>query len=149
MVHYEGIFFEDEEALKTIFKLEKKHLPIIHDKIHCTFKYNPNDNEIFDNIVGNTYEINLISYGCDNENSGFEIELPEELLSYYINYDEDNPQKLKKSHITTSISETAKAKNTKNLNFKPLDKPYTIKGKFGYWIEDGKKEYVSYNKYKS
>ena len=148
MIHYEGLFFEDKEALDIIFKLEKTHLPIIHDKIHCTFKYNPKDDEIFDDIVGNTYEIKLIGYGCDGKNSGFEIELPEELLKYYINYAEEDPNKLEGPHITTSLARGTKAMNTKKLNFIPLDKTYTIKGKFGYWIEDGINEYVSYEKYK-
>ena len=148
MIHYEGIFFEDKKSLDTIFSLEKKHLDIIHDKIHCTFKYEPKNHEIFDDIVGNTYEVKLISYGYDDNNSGFEIELPKKLLKYYINYEESNNNKLKVPHITASISKNAKAVNTKNLQFKPLAKPYTIKGKFGYWIEDGNKEYVSYDKYK-
>ncbi len=51
---------------------------------------------------------------------------------------------LKVPHITSSLSEGAKASNTKNLDFKPLEKPIRIVGKFGYWIKDENDEHVSY-----
>lgn len=148
MLSYEGIFF-DENALKIIKANELYHLPILNDIIHCTFKYHPLENEIFDELVGKEFEITLIGYGCDGKNSGFQIKLPDELINYYINYDEDNNTKLKIPHITTSLSEGAKASDTKNLNFIPLEDPITIIGKFGYWIKDENKEYVSFEPYKN
>lgn len=38
----------------------------------------------------------------------------------------------------------AKSLNTKNLNFKTLEKPIKLIGKFGYWIKDNNNEYLSY-----
>ncbi len=80
-------------------------------------------------------------------NSGFQISLPEELIPYYINYDEQNLDVLKVPHITTSLAEGAKASNTKKLQLRPLEKPIRIVGKFGYWIKDENDEYLSYAPY--
>ena len=43
--------------------------------------------------------------------------------------------------------EGAKASNTKNLNFKPLEKPVKLVGRFGYWIKGENEEYLSYEPY--
>ena len=130
MLSYEGIFFEGD-ALKIIHSLEVEQLDKINDEIHCTFKYHPSEEEIFDEIVGKSFEVFLIGYGNDGVNSGFQVQLSDELMPYYINYDEQNPDTLKVPHITASLSEGAKASNTKNLKFKPLEKPIKIVGKFG------------------
>lgn len=136
MVSYQGIFFEKDMA-ELIHSQE-------NDEIHCTFKYHPVDNEIFNEIVGEYFEVYLIGYGNDGQNSGFEISLPKDLKSYYINYDEDNPSVLKVPHITASLARNAKASNTKNLKFIPLEKPIKLVGRFGYWIKDENNEYISY-----
>ena len=146
MLSYEGIFF-DEDMVKIIHSLEKEKLAIVNDEIHCTFKYHPSNNEIFNEIVGQVFELYLIGYGNDGQNSGFEILLPEELRKYYINFDEQNPDVLKVSHITASLAEGAKASNTKNLDFKPLEKPIKLIGRFGYWIKDENNEYLSFEPY--
>lgn len=144
MLSYEGIFFE-ADMVKLIHSLEITGLSKVNDEIHCTFKYHPSEEEIFNDIVGKSFEVILIGYGNDGMNSGFQIQLPDELIPYYINYDEQNPDILKVPHITASLSEGAKASNTKNLEFKPLKKPIKIVGKFGYWIKDENKEYLSYD----
>ena len=141
MLHYEGIFFEGK-SLELIRKLEPKNLGIINDEIHCTFKYKPEDSEIFNEIVGKSFDLYLIGYGNDGKNSGFETLLPKELLKYYINY--DNNGNLKVPHITTSIKEGEKASNTMYLDFKPLKEKVKVTGKFGYWIKDAENEYLSY-----
>ena len=69
------------------------------------------------------------------------------MKDYYINYDEQNPSVLKTPHITASLAEGAKASNTKNLDFKPLEKPVKLVGRFGYWIKDENEEYLSYEPY--
>lgn len=73
--------------------------------------------------------------------------LPDELKPYYINYDEQNPNVLKTPHITASLAKGAIPMNTKNLKFRPLEKPIKLTGKFGYWIKDEKEEYLSFNPY--
>ena len=144
MISYEGIFFEEEEE-KIILSLEKKNLGIINDKLHCTFKYHPTEKEIFNNLVGEYFDIYLVGYGNDGKNSAFMIDLPEELKEYYINYDTDN--KLKIPHITVSLSEDATANDSKDLNFKKLTKPIKVRGRFGYFVKDNGKEYVSFEPY--
>lgn len=143
MLSYEGIFFE-ADTVELIHSLEIEKLAKVNDEIHCTFKYHPNEEEVFNDIVGKSFEVFLIGYGNDGMNSGFQISLPDELMPYYINYDEQNPDVLKVPHITASLSEGAKALNTKNLDFKPLEIPIRIVGKFGYWIKEENDEYVSY-----
>jgi hypothetical protein len=146
MIKYEAIFL-DEESINLIHKLEEKKLDRVNDEIHLTLKYKPKDNEIFNDIVGKEFDMYLIGYANDGMNSGFEIELTEELKPYYINYDEINTTTLKKPHITASLSNEAEAVNTKNLNFIKLPQKYKVKGRFGYWIEDDDKEYLSFKKY--
>ena len=125
MLSYEGIFFE-ADVVELIHSLETEKLAKVNDEIHCTFKYHPNEEEVFNDIVGKKFEVFLIGYGNDGMNSGFQISLPDELMPYYINYDEQKPDVLKVPHITASLSEGAKASNTKNLDFKPLEKPISI-----------------------
>ena len=146
MIKYEAIFL-DEESIKLIHELEENKLDRVNDEIHLTLKYKPKDNEIFNDIVGKEFDMYLIGYANDGMNSGFEIELTEELKPYYINYDEINTTTLKKPHITASLSNEAEAVNTKNLNFIKLPQKYKVKGRFGYWIEDDDKEYLSFKKY--
>ncbi len=145
MVKYQGIFFEGESA-ELIRSTEKVHLPIVNDKYHCTLKYRPSDEEIFDSVVGNEVEILLVGYACDGKNSGFEIVLPYDAERYNTNYDSEGM--LKTPHITASLSEDARAVDTANLDFKPLDKPIAVKGRYGYWIKQDDAEYISYDKYK-
>ena len=147
MVRYEGIFFDDD-TVDFIHSLEKNHLPIVNDEIHCTFKYHPEEDEIFDELVGSEIEVIIIGYGCDGNNSGFEIQLPDNIKEYYINYEENEPGKLKTPHITASLAVGAKALNTKNLKFEKLSIPYVVKGRFGYWIKEDNNEYLSFEKYK-
>ena len=148
MVHYEGIFF-DKKTQDYIISLDKNKLPVLNDEIHCTFKPKPTNEELFDELLGQEIEIELIGYGSDGKNSGFEVKIPEKYMKYYINYEEEDPTKLKNPHSTTSISEDTKANLTKNLNFISLDSPIKVTGKFAYWIkeEDGT-EYLTYEKQK-
>lgn len=145
MVKYEGIFFDKEES-ELIHSLERNKLENINDIIHCTFKYMPNNNEIFNELVGREIEVTLIGYGSDDKNSGFSIKLPDDINEYYINYDEDG--NLRVPHITASLALEADAKDTKNLNFEKMPFQYKIKGKFGFWIKEDDKEYLSFEQYK-
>lgn len=146
MLIYEGIFFEGKDA-DLIHALEDKQLENVNDNLHCTFKYRPNNSEIFNEIVGKTFEIYIVGYGNDGMNSGFEVLLPDELKKYYINYEEKEQNILRTPHITTSLSNGAKAVNTKNLKFNKLKKTVKITGKFGFWIQDKQRQYLSYKPY--
>jgi hypothetical protein len=140
MVVYEGLFFRDNELIRN---LEKNKLPKIYKVLHCTFKYKPSEEEIFYDLLGHEFEIKLIGYGSDSNNSGFQIELPKELKKYFINYDIDG--KLKVPHITASLSENADSDKTNDLVFLPLLDEIKIIGKFGCLIRENDSEYVSYD----
>ena len=146
MLNHEGIFFEGE-TLDLIHSLEKEQLPIVGDEIHCTFRYHPSSDEIFNNLVGKEMEVLLIGYGSNGQNSGFQIMLPEELVPYYINYLDEDKKELRLPHITASLAEGAKASNTKDLHFKRLERPIPIRGRFGFWIKEEGKEYLSFEPY--
>ena len=147
MLKYEAIFLDDK-SVDLIKKLEINKLSRVNDEIHLTLKYKPNKDEIFNEVVGQEFELYLIGYGNDGNNSGFEIELSEPLKKYYINYDENDSSLLKTPHVTSSLADEAEAVNTKNLTFNPLPEKHKVTGKLGYWIEeeDGT-EYLSFSKY--
>ena len=86
MVRYMGIFFEGEEA-EDIKRLEFNPLEWNNDLLHCTFKYKPKDEELFEDLVGQEVDVYLVGYGCDGKNSGFEVAFDESFEPYYINYD--------------------------------------------------------------
>lgn len=146
MLIYEGIFF-DKESIKLIHSLEINQLEKKDELLHCTFKFRPKPNEIFNEIVGKEFELFLIGYANNGQNSGFEVSLPEELKNYYINYEDDNPKQLKTPHITASFANGSKPKDTKNLQFSSLKEPIKITGKFGYFIGTRQKSYLSFKPY--
>lgn len=144
---YEGIFFESD-AVKTIKSLEEKRLPIRTDNIHCTFKYLPKKDEIFNQLVGKEFDVFLTGYACDGQNSGFSVQFTGDIDDYYINFEEKDPTKLKRPHITTSLAPGAKPMKTKDLDFVQFEKPVKIKGKFGYWVKNGYKQYLMYKEFR-
>ena len=148
MVNYEGIFFEGESVDKIRF-LEGEPLARLIENLHCTFKYKPLTNEIFDDLVGKEIEVTVVGYGNDGRNSGFEIELPPEIMEYYINYDGNDSDKLKVPHITVSLAKGAKAVDTAFLDFKKLANPFKVTGRFGYFIKEDNNAYVSYEPYEA
>lgn len=144
MVYYEGLFF-DEESTNKILSLESNRLEFGIEILHCTFKYLPNNEEIFNEIVGNYYEIELIGYGYNENNSGFYLKLPDELKKYYINYYE---KELVLPHVTCSLSSSGESEDTKDLVFSYIENPIRLKCRFGYYIkEDNGKAFVSYDKF--
>lgn len=40
-------YFFEEDMVKIIHSLEKEKLARVNDELHCTFKYHPSNNEIF------------------------------------------------------------------------------------------------------
>ena len=143
MVKYEGLFF-DKETESLILALDKERLDVGIDVLHCTFKYLPSEEEIFDDIVGNYYFVDIVGYGYDKDNSGFCVKLPDELLEYYINFDYEEVL----PHITSSLSLNGESENTRNLVFSYFDEPVRVRCRFGYYIKDDNgKTYVSYDKF--
>ena len=125
---YQGIFF-DESVRAELIKLQKKGLNENIINMHVTFNYGklykfPED------IVGTEVEVIIVGYGSDCLNSGFVVEIPEELNKVYKN--------TSAAHITVSLGEMngikGKAVDTGKLKFNKLDKTLKIKGRIGYFL---------------
>ena len=84
------------------------------------------------NILQKSIKIKIIAYGNNGDNEGFKVELftSNKHLQKMVN-------NIPVPHITISISDTAKAVNTRCLNFVPLNNSIDIEGEFGGFI-DGK-----------
>lgn len=125
---YSGLFF-DEESIKKLVEAQKNGLSDIVNHIHTTFKFGELE-QFPDELIGNDFEIKVVGYASDGRNSGYRVELPEELKQYYAN--ESQP------HITVSIGEVdgqkGKPVDTGKLDFKDLEEPFSINGKLGYFI---------------
>ena len=152
MINFEGLFFT-KESYALLKSLEKQKLPISSDIYHCTFKLFPDKDEVFSNLIGKEFEVEISGYASDEMNSGFLINIPDELKEYYLNYDEN--MKLITPHITTSINYGAKNRNTQNLKFERFDNSYKVKGIFGMNVRKNNKnviiidsKYIEYKNYK-
>lgn len=125
---FQGLFLE-KEIEQQLVALQKKGLESNIENMHITFKFG--DTEKYpEELIGREFDIKITGYGSDGKNSGFSVELPEELRKYY--------KSSSIPHITVSIGEVdgvkGKPVDTAKLDFKPLDKPVQIKGKLGYFI---------------
>lgn len=147
---YYGIFFDDESK-KIISSLDVNKLEEVPDDFHVTFRYLPNDDERVNDAIGKWFTLKIVGYQNNGKNSGLLIEIPDEIKKYYIHkYEKDGKEIPIIPHVTLSISSDSKNRYTRNLNFKKLDKPVLVKGRFGYCIEkvpDGKTtRYMTFEK---
>lgn len=129
-IHYAGIFLDlsQNPNIKNI----SRHIlanRIVHQ--HITLIYKPESSQPFLDLVGEMAIVKVVGYAASEENEGLQVEI----LS-------DNRQiremvtKISVPHITLSISEDGKAKNTCNLPFEPI-LPFYVYGRFGIMWETG------------
>ena len=130
-VIYQGMFFDDKTMEKLLQMEGSKGLPKKIKDMHVTFAYLPKE-LLPKAIVGQEYEIEVIGFGCDGKNCGFEVKLPNSLTEIY--------KGAEKVHITTSLNEGSKAVDTGKLDFVPLGESVRITGKMGVFKE-GKPEF--------
>ena len=125
---YQGIFFDDI-VRKELIKFQQKGLNENIINIHVTFNYG-RLYKFPENIVGKEVEVIIVGYGSDGLNSGFAVEMPEELNKFYKNKSV--------AHITVSLGEVngikGKAVDKGKLQFNKLDKILKIKGRVGYFL---------------
>lgn len=124
---YQGIFF-DEETQKKLVQLQENGLSDIVKDMHVTFNFG----ELYkfpDELMNKEMALKLIGYASDGKNSGFQVELPEDLKSYYKN--KNGP------HITVSLGEVdgikGEAVDTGTMKFEPIN-PVEISGELGYFV---------------
>ena len=128
IIGYQGIFFDDSFRAKLI-KLQKRGLNENIINMHVTFNYG----KLYkfpENIVGTEIEVIIVGYGFDGLNSGFAVEIPEELNKFYKN--------TSAAHITVSLGEIngikGKAVDTGKLKFNKLDETVKVRGRIGYFL---------------
>lgn len=125
---FQGIFLEDE-IQKQLIKLQEKGLSDNVEDMHITFKFG--DTERYpEELIGKDFKIKITGYASDGKNSGFSVELPEELKPYY--------KSSSIPHISVSTGEVngmkVKPVDTGKLPFKKLKETVEIKGQLGYFI---------------
>ncbi len=130
---YQGLFL-DLETQEKLVKLQKMMLSDIVKDMHITFKFGEIE-QFPPELMEKEFFVKIIGYAADGKNSGFQVELPEELNKYYKN--QNGP------HITVSLGEVdgikGKAVDTGTLNFEPIEEQIEISGKLGYFVfEKGK-----------
>ncbi len=125
---YSGLFF-DEESIKKLIEAQGNGLSDTVNNMHTTFKFGELE-QFPDELIGKDFEVKVVGYASDGRNSGYRVELPEELIPYYENKNQP--------HITVSIGEVdgkkGKPVDTGRLNFKDLEEMFTINGRLGYFI---------------
>ena len=130
---FQGIFFDDE-VQRNLINMQSNGLEKNVNDMHITFKFGKIE-KYPQEFIGKDFKVKLVGYASDGKNSGFSVELPDELSKFYKG--SSNP------HITVSIGkvngEFGKPVNTGKLDFKPLDIPVQISGKLGYFIYDNGK----------
>ena len=128
MTGFQGIFL-DETSKKRLIALQEKKLKYIVRDMHITFKFGKTE-KYPEEVLNKDYEVKIVGYAATNKNSGFQVELPEELKAYFKN--ENGP------HITVSIGEVdgvkGKAYETGLLHFNEIKEPFMISGRLGYYI---------------
>ena len=143
MVDYEGLFIDSEE-LEKLFKNEGTFLGNRNDLPHITFLYKPDGKHLIEDVIGKSITCYLTAYGCDGDNSAFQVSLPDDYNDLYLNKDENGD--VIEPHITVSLSDNGKAINSRYLTYVKLKEPIPVNGTFGYWIKDSGKEYPLFSK---
>jgi hypothetical protein len=133
---YMGVFLDDASIEKLIEEENKRegHLPKApNGRIHCTFGFRPTNEDVlqFVDALGKVEPLALKvkGYGCDFKNSGFSVELSDEQKSVFKN-DKD-------PHITVSLSQDGKAKDTGDLPFEELSEgeKFEVNGHVGIEVD--------------
>ena len=115
---YWGVFFDDADLPEgSLFReIENKH---------ATFAFRT---PMPEELLGRSCSVGIIGYGCDGNNEALLVDLPEDVADYRVS---DVP-----AHITLSVSETGRPKDSGYMDFAETDDPYWIEGVFGYYSFD-------------
>lgn len=125
-MYYFGVFF-DQGANVRLFDPNNcgKLLDNKIEDTHVTFAFNPSEEDrLPKNLRNQKINVTVVGIGNDGNNHGYKVELPEEVKDLLYK----NPAV---PHITLSLAPGAKAKDTKNLDFKAI-KPFTVIGSLDY-----------------
>lgn len=127
---YAGIFLNEDDQF--VGSLDKT---IEHQHVTIAFKPDKRTQDIIMNHLGETVELMVEGYGCDDDNEGLKVMIFDwasmGLKPLFDNIDIP--------HITISVSETGKPKDTAKLEFENTP-AFFIVGKIGYF--DGREVIV-------
>ena len=126
---YCGVFI-DKDSARTLSEAQKVKLSKPIQNMHCTFVFRPSraDEIAFNNAIGTYTKLKVIAYGNSGENSGFMVEIPDNLKHLYKGC--ANP------HITVSIADNGRAVNTGYIDFNAIE-PFYVCGTLGIYYDTG------------
>lgn len=125
-VFYEGLFVDADDLYQ---KIQPKLARKIRNP-HVTTKFDPRGADLNLEQLGTGARIIAEGYGNDGKNEGLlvRIEADDPVI-------QEACDKLKVPHITLSVSEGGKPKDTEKLDFKPLERSFEIKGGYGLFSQ--------------
>ena len=131
-VIYTGIFFNKTVGENTILNSVVLEKGIEYP--HVTFKFRPSESELkkFVTIAGEVSTVACTAYGIDNDNEGYLVDIVNASFKM-----KEAFYKIEVPHITTGLGTNGKAVNTRFLEFKPIDPPILLAGRFGFFTDKG------------
>lgn len=126
--YYIGCFYSLDELLGKIKYTRKNPLQNLVWHVHSTFQFKPQ--EVNERLFGEKIIAKVIGYGNNGKNEGLLVELQaenEELQKMI--------SEITVPHITIAVSKGARAVDTKNLDFQPIE-PFYITGVFGGFVDN-------------
>ena len=121
-VLYAGLFVDPNELYRKVQPTLEKPIEIPH----ITTAFKPDLSQLHLDQLGNDAKITAIGYGNDGKNEGLLVKI-----------EADDPElqatcdTLETPHITLSVSDEGRAKDTAFLDFSPLEHPFEITGRYG------------------
>lgn len=118
---YHGVFFDRDrlDALVDGNVPGRNELSHVIRHPHVTFGFRSQPVEGFhDGMRVNGFKV--IGYGNDGVNEGLLVKIPKRMRRYYQGADQ--------AHITLSLADGGNPKDTADLEFMPLDKPFALDG---------------------
>jgi hypothetical protein len=126
---YKGLFLDDIST-SIVKDYERVNNIVLNqlENLHVTFQIGKNIKLFPDEIMEKEFGIVVSGYSESQINKGFKVYLPDSLRHHYEN--SSIP------HITTSMADGGRAKDTGSVVFKNIE-PFVLKGRLGYYMNDG------------
>lgn len=126
--HYVGFFPDPGELWEKTDIIRSFKLSNTIMIPHITTAYEPET--VIESLFGELVQITAVGYGCDGNNEGLQV-----LIESKSTVIKEMIKQIPVPHITLSISDDAKAVNTRYLTFEPI--PHiTFSGKYGGVTEE-------------
>lgn len=125
MIEYIALFIENDEDIKKLKQNEQSPLIKLPKNYHVTFEYKPQNIEKYNEILNKRFEIRVVGYASNGENSAFKVEFPKDLNMFYNR--RTNNGELVTPHITMSMGKSGKAVNSCYLKFDNIS-PFKVAG---------------------